>query len=117
MISASLPQTSGSTMETDDKSMIFKSSRSHSGSERLLDRLAGSFRARRAAEIAGARPGITQSALDRRLDTLGGLVFAEMVEHHRARPDHADGIGDALPGDIRRGAMDRLEQQDGRRSG
>ena len=40
-----------------------------------------------------------------------GFDLAEMFEHHRARPDLADRIGDALPGDIRRRAVHRLEHR------
>ena len=38
-------------------------------------------------------------------------AMPEMLEHQRARPDLADRIGDALARDVRRGAVDRLEQR------
>ena len=39
------------------------------------------------------------------------LLLAEMLEHHRAGPDHADRVGDSLPGDVGRRAMHRLEHR------
>ena len=40
-----------------------------------------------------------------------GIGLAEMLQHHRARPDLADRIGDALPGNVGRRAVHRLEQR------
>ena len=37
------------------------------------------------------------------------LRQAEVVEHQGDGPDRGDRVGDALPGDIRRGTVDRLE--------
>ena len=34
-----------------------------------------------------------------------------MFQHHRAGPDHSDRVGDALPRDVRRGAVHRLEHR------
>src|SRR6185437_7712989 len=48
--------------------------------------------------------------LDRGHDPGGGLRLAEVVEHHRPGPDGANWIRDALPGDVRRGAVHRLEE-------
>ena len=64
-----------------------------------------------AAEIAGAQLRIGQHLLDRGDDRGGGVLLAEMLQHHRARPDLADRIGDALPGDVRRRAVHRLEHR------
>jgi len=58
-----------------------------------------------AAEIAGAELLLGQDLLDRLDDRGRGVVLAEMLEHHRARPDLADRVGDALPGDVRRRAV------------
>jgi hypothetical protein len=45
------------------------------------------------------------------IDRLGRRGFAEMIEHHRARPDLADRVGDAAPGDVGRGTVHRLEHR------
>ena len=37
------------------------------------------------------------------------LALAKVVEHHGEREHLRDGIGLILPGDVRRGAVDRLE--------
>ena len=64
-----------------------------------------------AAEIAGAQRAFAERALDRADDRCRGLLLAEMLQHHRAGPDHADRIGDALPRDIGRRAVHRLEHR------
>src|SRR5260370_251619 len=61
-----------------------------------------------AAEIACPRPALDQGGGDRPLDRLGGLRIAEMADHHAARPDLADRIGDELAGYVGRGALHRL---------
>src|SRR5579871_2694403 len=53
-----------------------------------------------AAEIGGAHPAIGQYLGDRALDCFGRRGLAEMGEHHRARPDLTDRVGDAAPGDV-----------------
>ena len=50
-----------------------------------------------------------ERALDGADDGGCGLLLAEMLQHHRAGPDHADRVGDTLPCDIRRRAVHRLE--------
>ena len=61
---------------------------------------------------AARRPAPARWPHDR---IVGGLVaavaVAQEVEHHRARPDHGDRVGDALAGDVRRRTMHRLEQR------
>jgi hypothetical protein len=39
------------------------------------------------------------------------VTVAEMIEHHRAGPDRADGVGDPLAGDVGRRAVNRLEHR------
>src|SRR5262249_26139613 len=80
---------------------------------RSIDRLRPGLAARDgvvvAAEVAGAQGLLAEHPLDRVHDGAAGFLLAEMVEHHGARPDLADGIGDALPGNVGRGAVNRLE--------
>src|SRR5580704_6804519 len=66
--------------------------------ERVGHRLAAGGGIGRAAEIAGAQLLFGQHFLDRFDDGCCGFALAEMLEHHRARPDLADRIGDVLPG-------------------
>ena len=54
---------------------------------------------------------IGQRRFDGAHDRRRRVGMAEMLEHHRARPDLADRIGDALAGDVRRGAVHRLERR------
>ena len=49
--------------------------------------------------------------LHRAHQQLGGGLLAEMLQHHRAGPEAGDRIGDALAGDVERGAVDRLEHR------
>src|SRR6516225_4547950 len=56
----------------------------------LRDRLAAGNRVSIAAEIAGAQRALAERALDRRDDGSGCVLLAEMLQHHRAGPDHAD---------------------------
>src|SRR5262245_58969831 len=79
--------------------------------QRVGDRLAAADRVGAAAEVAGAQLGLWQHALDRLDDRAGGFRLAEMLEHHRARPDLADRVGDALAGDVGRRAVHRLEHR------
>src|SRR4029077_18102106 len=77
--------------------------------QQLRNRLAAFDCIRRPAEIARARFRIGQHLLDRLDDRGGGFRLAEMIEHHRGRPDLPDRVGDALTGDVRRRAVHRLE--------
>ena len=63
------------------------------------------------SRVRGAR-GVGEHALDRRDDRRAPpRLVPEELEHHRARPDLADRIGDALSRDVRRRAVHRLEQR------
>src|SRR5262245_50084370 len=62
-----------------------------------------------AAEVRRMQRRVTGDALDRAHEPRGGGVLAEMVEHHDARPEGADRIGDALARDVEARAVDRLE--------
>src|SRR5690242_2432449 len=55
--------------------------------------LAASRRVGVATEIPGPQRAFRQRALDRLDDRFAGFLLAEMLEHHRARPDHADRVG------------------------
>ena len=67
----------------------------------------------RAAEVGRARRATDRRARARwrRRRQFAASSVAEEVEHQRARPDLADRIGDALAGDVGRGAVHRLEQR------
>src|SRR3954462_1865592 len=69
------------------------------------------LRAGIAAEIGGAGTALGEDLCDRSLDGGCRVGLAEMVEHHRARPDLADRVGDAAPRDVRRRAVHRLEHR------
>src|SRR5215510_4356633 len=62
-----------------------------------------------AAEIGGMQRRIGGDALDRAHQAAGGGLLAEMLQHHDARPERADRIGDALAHDVEGRAVDRLE--------
>lgn len=51
-----------------------------------------------------------QDDLDGAEHGVGGVLVAEVLQHHLAGPDHADGVGDALAGDVGGAAVDGLEQ-------
>src|SRR5512138_643589 len=71
--------------------------------ERGGDGLPDLVRARLAAEVSGARP-FPHDRLDGGEHVGRGARMAEVVEHHGARPDLADRVRDALPGDVGRRA-------------
>ena len=77
----------------------------------LRDRLAAGGGVGVAAEVARAQGTPGERALDRADDRLRRGLLAEMLQHHRARPDHADRVGDALPRDVGRRAVHRLEHR------
>src|SRR5262245_33705247 len=65
----------------------------------------------RSAQIRRADlPGLYH-ALDRANHSIVQIPQAEMIQHHRARPDSADRVGDALPHDVWRRPMDWLEHR------
>ena len=83
----------------------------HASIHHLRHRLAAGGRVGVAAEIPRAQRAFAERALDRADDRCRGVLLAEMLQHHRAGPDHADRIGDALPRDIGRRAVHRLEHR------
>src|SRR5687767_5181475 len=64
-------------------------------SNRLGDGFAHVLGARRPSHVARAR-AVLQHALDRRHDRIARGLLPQVLEHHRTRPDLADGIGDLL---------------------
>src|SRR5438876_9285930 len=52
-----------------------------------------------------------EHAADRRDDAIVRAALAEVIEHHRARPDGAHGIGDSLARDVGRRAMNRFKHR------
>src|SRR5947209_112061 len=79
--------------------------------DRLGDGLAARLGIGIAAEIAGAQRPLREYARDGIDNRVGRLAFAEVIEHHRARPDLSDRIGNPLTGNIGRRAVHRLEQR------
>src|SRR5438445_12472553 len=69
------------------------------------DRLRQLLRRRAAAEIRRAILAAGDDTLDRADDAVVEIAAAEMIEEHRARPDRADRIRDALARDVGRGAV------------
>ena len=63
-----------------------------------------------AAEIASQNLAFRGRLLDRLHNALGGLFLAEVLQHHRARPDRPYRIGQALASDIGRAAVHRLKE-------
>src|SRR5258708_17702891 len=61
-----------------------------------------------AADVARAR-ALGEHALDRAHDGLARVLLAQVLEHHRARPDLSDGGRDVFSGDVRGRAGHRLE--------
>src|SRR3954454_10613155 len=54
---------------------------------------------------------VGEVGLDCGLHLAGRLLVAQVVEQHRDREDRGGGICLALPGDVRRAAVDRLEHR------
>src|SRR5215472_4367531 len=79
--------------------------------DRLRHRLAARDGVGVAAEVARAQGFLAEHALDRVHDGAACILLTEMVKHHGAGPDLADGISDALPGDVGRGTVNRLEHR------
>ena len=46
-----------------------------------------------------------------RSTALCGVAVAQVIQHHRATPDLANGVADALRGDVRRGPMHGFEHR------
>src|SRR5215472_13638473 len=70
--------------------------------DRGCDRSAEILGAGVAAEVGSARSALGQHLGDRPLDGGRRGAFAKVIEHHRARPDLTDRVGDAAAGNIRR---------------
>src|ERR1700731_4317977 len=64
-----------------------------------------------AAEIGRARAALGENLGDGALDGRGRRGLTEMVEHHCARPDLADRVGDPAAGNVRRRTVHRLEHR------
>src|SRR5437868_6061010 len=62
-------------------------------------------------DITRAERLVDQRSLNRLQDRSPRLEFAEMIEHHRRRPDLADGIGDAFPSNVWSGPMHGFEER------
>ena len=81
-------------------------SRFDSSDDRLGHLRGREFTAEVRREIA-----IGKCAFDGGADRGGGFFLAEPVEHHGRTENRAGGIRDALPGDIRRRPVHRLEER------
>src|SRR5260221_11594805 len=78
--------------------------------QRRSDRLADFLGRGLAADVARAR-ALREYALDGAHDRGACVLVPQVIEHHRARPDLADGIGDVPAVDVGRRAVDRLEHR------
>src|SRR6516162_4871824 len=78
--------------------------------DRVGDRGSRLSSRRAAAQVRRAR-SFREHPLNRAHDGCCSLRVTKMLEHHRSRPDLPNGIGNAFTGDIRRGAVHRLEQR------
>ena len=79
--------------------------------ERLRDGGADLRRRRLPAQIGRLDLAVGEHAPDGGNDAVVRGTLAEVIQHHRAGPDRADRIGDALTGDVRRRAVNRLEHR------
>src|SRR2546425_9503153 len=68
--------------------------------EQRGDRLTDFAGRRPTTEIAGDRLPLLHHALDRRDDCARRVGVAEVLQHHRARPDLGDRVRDRLAGDV-----------------
>src|SRR5438132_12583873 len=62
-------------------------------------------------EIRRLDLALREHAADRRDDAIVRGALAEVIEHHRARPDRADRVRDSLARDIGRRAVNRFEHR------
>src|SRR5260370_16000041 len=69
------------------------------------------LRAGVAAEVRGAGASFRQDFVDGALDGRCRRALAELVEHHRTRPDLAGRVGESAARNVRRRAMHRLEHR------
>src|SRR4029077_6041836 len=77
----------------------------------LGDRRAAATGVGPSSEIARSEISVRENRLDSGEDLGGGLGMTEGTEHHRARPDLADRIGDSLPRNIGRRTMNRFKKR------
>src|SRR5690606_8380948 len=85
--------------------------RAHPGTDVVPDRVPDLIRGEGAAQVGGGAP-LRDRAPDRVDHVPGFPVVAEILEHERRGQDRGKGIGGTGPRDVRRGAVDRLEQPD-----
>src|SRR5918997_1761767 len=79
-------------------------------SEPLDDGARYLIRRRGAAEVSRSRP-VREGLFEGREHATAGFGAPDVVEHHGAGPDSARRVRDALAGDVRGGAVDRLEER------
>ena len=78
-------------------------------SSRLATRAPNSLVRRRAAAVGGRR--LRPRRPDRALERVGvGGAVEPVAQHQRGRQEHRRRVGHAAPGDVRRGAVDGLEE-------
>src|SRR5829696_5076502 len=77
--------------------------------QRLANRIGDLLRWRLAAEIRRVQLGIAGYALHRPHQPVGRILLAQVLQHHRTRPERRDGVGDALARDVESRTVDRLE--------
>ena len=80
-------------------------------SKRRGERVADLARGRGSAEIGGPGSVAGQQGRNRLDDGRRRVGVAQMLQHHRARPDLGDGVGDAPPRDVGCRAVHRLEHR------
>src|SRR5579872_205130 len=68
-------------------------------------------RAEAAPRVEGWNPPGENQIADRSVDGPCRITLADVVEQHAQRGDGANGTGDSLPGNIRSGAVNRLEHR------
>src|ERR1700685_3167633 len=73
------------------------------------DELIAELCARAGSAQVGRYDAVGYGAADGGGDPFGLGAVPEMIEQHRGTRPRADGVGDALPGDVRRRAVNRLE--------
>ena len=76
--------------------------------QRIGDGLPYDLRGGFATDVGRQIFGLGEDFLDAAFNG-SGFGFAQMFQHHGARPDLSDGIGDPFSGDVRSGTVHRLE--------
>ena len=81
-------------------------------SQRVNDRLADLAGSGRAANIWRMwRVGRCHNGFNRQLDLMSGNTFAELVKHHRRRPNLCNWIGNSFTGNVGRGTVHRFKHR------